>query len=206
MTLGEKIYHLRKEHNMSQGGLASVLEVSRQSVSKWETDSSIPELGKLIQISEVFSITLDELIRGNEQEEIKSEQENSDLHVENSSLHTRKIIGFIFLSIGILILLLLSFLGDLFGALTLSLPLLVCAVICLMVDKHTALWCFWALYSMIYAFIRYATGIRSWWIFTKWIYRSGMEIHAMIAWAMSLVLIGLIIVSGRLIYKAMSSK
>ena len=206
MTLGEKIYELRKERNMSQGGLAEVLKVSRQSVSKWETDSSIPELGKLIQISEVFGITLDELVQKKGNEEIENEQLKSDAYDVRSSLSTRKIIGFIFLTIGLLTLLLLALFGDLLIALTFSLPLLVCAVICLLVEQHTVLWCLWALYIMVYAFIRYATGIRAWWIFNKWVYRSGMEIHAMIAWAISLALAGLIIATGRLVYRAKSSK
>ena len=110
MTLGEKIYELRKERNMSQGGLAEVLKVSRQSVSKWETDSSIPELGKLIQISEVFGITLDELVQKKGNEEIENEQLKSDAYDVRSSLSTRKIIGFIFLTIGLLTLLLLALL------------------------------------------------------------------------------------------------
>jgi transcriptional regulator with XRE-family HTH domain len=75
--------------------------LSRQSVSKWETDTSIPELGKLIQISEVFGISLDELVRGKEEEEMKNEQLNSDTYDVRSSLSTRKIIGFIFLTIGL---------------------------------------------------------------------------------------------------------
>lgn len=62
MTLGEKISALRKQHEMSQGDLAEKMNVSRQSISKWETDTSVPELDKLIQLSEVFHITLDELV------------------------------------------------------------------------------------------------------------------------------------------------
>jgi len=55
---------------MSQGDLANALEVSRQSVSKWETNTSVPELNKLVRMSEVFNISLDELIRGTKPEEI----------------------------------------------------------------------------------------------------------------------------------------
>ena len=44
MTLGQNIARLRAQKNLSQGDLADALEVSRQSVSKWETDASIPEL------------------------------------------------------------------------------------------------------------------------------------------------------------------
>ena len=53
MTLGEKISALRNQHEMSQGDLAEKMNVSRQSISKWETDTSVPELEKLIQLSEV---------------------------------------------------------------------------------------------------------------------------------------------------------
>ena len=62
MTLGEKIYKLRNERNLSQADLAEALDVSRQSISKWETDASVPELDKLVKMSVFFSVSLDELI------------------------------------------------------------------------------------------------------------------------------------------------
>ena len=62
MNLGENIYHLRKEKNLSQDELAAALEVSRQSVSKWENNSAVPELEKLVKMSELFGVTLDELV------------------------------------------------------------------------------------------------------------------------------------------------
>lgn len=64
MNIGERIYELRQMHNMSQGDLADALDVSRQSISKWENNSATPELGKLVQICEYFEISLDELVRG----------------------------------------------------------------------------------------------------------------------------------------------
>ena len=51
MTLGEKIARLRARQGMSQGTLAEELGVSRQSVSKWETDASVPELDKLVKLA-----------------------------------------------------------------------------------------------------------------------------------------------------------
>ena len=66
MTLGENIVRLRTNKNWSQSDLAEALEVSRQSVSKWETDTSIPELDKLLKLSELFGVTLDELVNGEE--------------------------------------------------------------------------------------------------------------------------------------------
>ena len=69
MSLGERIYKLRTEKNLSQGELADALEVSRQSISKWETNGSVPELDKLVKLSEIFDISLDELITGKEKAE-----------------------------------------------------------------------------------------------------------------------------------------
>ena len=63
MTLGEKIRSLRKENDYSQEDLAEILDVSRQAVSKWESDKGIPELDKLVQISNTFGVTLDYLIK-----------------------------------------------------------------------------------------------------------------------------------------------
>ena len=64
MSLGENINRLRREKLMSQIDLADALDVSRQSVSKWESDSSTPELEKLLAMSELFGVSLDELIKG----------------------------------------------------------------------------------------------------------------------------------------------
>ena len=62
MSLGERIYKLRTEKGMSQGDLSDALEVSRQSISKWETNGSVPELDKLVKLSEIFGVSLDELV------------------------------------------------------------------------------------------------------------------------------------------------
>jgi transcriptional regulator with XRE-family HTH domain len=64
MNLGQTIYRLRMERNMSQGDLADALDVSRQSVSKWENNSATPELEKVIHMAQIFDITIDELVTG----------------------------------------------------------------------------------------------------------------------------------------------
>ena len=62
MTLGNKITTYRKQHLWSQEDLAEQLGVSRQSVSKWESGASVPELDKIILLAKVFGITTDELL------------------------------------------------------------------------------------------------------------------------------------------------
>lgn len=63
MTLPEKILELRTARGLSQGELADRLEVSRQSVSKWETGQSVPDLDKIIRLADLFGVTVDELVR-----------------------------------------------------------------------------------------------------------------------------------------------
>ena len=68
MNLSEKILRLRTARGMSQGDLAEQLEVSRQSVSKWETGQSTPDLDKIIKLADLFGVTTDYLVRERENE------------------------------------------------------------------------------------------------------------------------------------------
>ncbi|MGO0907573.1 helix-turn-helix domain-containing protein [Clostridioides difficile] len=65
MTLGEKIVKLRKEYNYSQELLAERLDVSRQTISKWELDQAKPDLENIKNISNLFNTTYDYLIDEN---------------------------------------------------------------------------------------------------------------------------------------------
>lgn len=65
MTTGEKIATLRKTHNYTQENLAEILKVSRQSISKWESDLSFPETDKLIKLSGLFDCSVDYLLKEN---------------------------------------------------------------------------------------------------------------------------------------------
>ena len=63
MTLGEKIAKQRKELNYTQEQLADVLGVSRQSISKWESDIAYPETDKLIELGKLFDCSMDYLLK-----------------------------------------------------------------------------------------------------------------------------------------------
>ncbi|MFA9464199.1 MAG: helix-turn-helix domain-containing protein [Velocimicrobium sp.] len=63
MQICDKLLQLRKEKGYSQEQLANILHVSRQAVSKWEAGNAIPELEKLISLSDIYQITLDYLVR-----------------------------------------------------------------------------------------------------------------------------------------------
>ena len=63
MKFGEKLQKLRKEKGMSQEELAARLHVSRQAVSKWENDQGYPETEKMLMIGNIFSVTMDYLLK-----------------------------------------------------------------------------------------------------------------------------------------------
>lgn len=112
MDLGENIYRLRKEKGLSQDALAEALEVSRQSVSKWENNASVPELEKLVKMSEIFGVTLDELVGRDIPSKdafIPGKDTNSPIQqviIQNHfrPVSARSIIGIILICIGLLIL------------------------------------------------------------------------------------------------------
>ncbi|MBP3708703.1 MAG: helix-turn-helix transcriptional regulator [Clostridia bacterium] len=73
MNIGEKLFELRKEKNLSQEEVAEKLNVTRQTVSKWETNQSTPDFDKIIPLCELFEISTEELLTGNKQEKINEE-------------------------------------------------------------------------------------------------------------------------------------
>lgn len=142
MTLGEKICQLRTQAGLSQEDLAEKTGVSRQSVSKWETDASTPELEKLIQLSKIFEITLDSLVRNEPQETAKPETPPVEIPQHGSGFFTpARIVGTILFAAALLgILLSLIFPGAPTGlVLILCGYLLICGLLCITVRKHPGL-------------------------------------------------------------------
>lgn len=64
MTIADRIQSLRKQKGMSQEELADKIGVSRQAVSKWESEQSTPDLDKVVIMSELFEVTTDYLLKG----------------------------------------------------------------------------------------------------------------------------------------------
>lgn len=78
MKFYEKIYNLRKKSGMSQESLGEKIGVSRQSVSKWETGESVPEIDKILLLSKIFSVSTDYLLN-DEMDEMKPKVQNTPL-------------------------------------------------------------------------------------------------------------------------------
>lgn len=90
MSLGENLVFLRKKQNMTQEELAEKLSVSRQSISKWESDTSYPEMDKLVQVCNLFECSMDTLLRGDVENNYEEAGSKYDAHM---NLFSRQITG-----------------------------------------------------------------------------------------------------------------
>lgn len=164
MTLGENITRLRAARGLSQGTLAEALDVSRQSVSKWETDASVPELDKLMKLAGLFGVTLDELVTGEAPAAASApEPEPRVIVVERERpRETRKTVGAVLLGGAFLVVLLFALLwGDPWVGALPAIPLVLCGIIFLAVRRHPGLVCAWVAGCVMDVYLRLATGV-SW--------------------------------------------
>lgn len=79
MELYENLTALRKKRGMSQEQLANEMGVSRQAISKWESGSSMPEISKLIELSEFYGVSVDFLLKGSDRKDTNMNGELRDL-------------------------------------------------------------------------------------------------------------------------------
>ena len=206
MTLGEKISKLRTTNKMSQGDLAEKLNVSRQSISKWETNASVPELDKLIQLCDLFGISLDELVRSDNLE--AGDDREEDVHppppqqaqiVIQHSLTTQKIVGFILLALGLLCCLLALFAGS--GLLIIGGYIIFCSILCLLIKRYAGLVIGWITMIQAIVLTPYFTGVRMFSVFNPGYYRYGLGINQIISIVMWLMVAVLIFFTARAIWK-----
>ena len=162
MSLHVTIYQLRTARNMSQLELAEALEVSRQSISKWETGAAVPELDKLVKLSDVFGITLDELVRGAaEPGEPKEEKENVSqptVIIERKGMEPHRIVALALLCTSLVLMVLLAGFGGGRVALVAGLPLVSVSAIFSILPRRHLLWGFWVLWTLALVTGRIVTG------------------------------------------------
>lgn len=167
MTFGEKLSKLRKENNYTQEQLADILSVSRQSVSKWESNMAYPETDKLICLARLFECSTDYLLKeecdskGGENDKVIDE-ENSSVKGDNPTRH-QKIIGYILLAVslvaGILVPILAESTEELYVPLPFILSALVCSLICLFAKNRAGYWCVWAIVAPITLLLPHIVGL-----------------------------------------------
>lgn len=103
MSFSENLVNLRKERKMSQEQLADMLDVTRQTVYKWESEQSYPEMNKLIEICEIFNVSLDDIVKNtiNTDERIKKAADKEE-YLANSKKNTIQTgIGVVIILLGV---------------------------------------------------------------------------------------------------------
>ena len=78
MNFNEKLINLRKSKGMSQEELGAELKVSRQTISKWESCQSYPDFQRLVLLSDYFGLTLDELVKDIDVQEVREKNLNNE--------------------------------------------------------------------------------------------------------------------------------
>ena len=91
MKFNEKLIQLRKEKGLSQEELGEKLNVARQTISKWELGETTPEMDKLVQISEIFDISLDNVIK--DKQEVKTENNTNTQKLPGIIITILKVCG-----------------------------------------------------------------------------------------------------------------
>ena len=194
MNLGEKISKYRNEKSLSQDDLARILDVSKQSISDWENNKVVPELSKLIKMSELFQVTIDVLVKENSTKDMDSHNKTQaileELHI---TIATRKISGTILLSLGYITFLIITMklgISNFVFSCLLSSPLIICGIICFSFKNHLLLWCSWGVFFSIDVYLRFGTGLNWKVIFNtyRWTY-SMNYMRLAIGWIQFLVLL-----------------
>lgn len=90
MEFSERLLTLRKGMDLTQEQLAEKINVSRQSVSKWESGQAVPELEKIVALSEVFDITIDYLLKPSEIDELSVKTEMLEKQQQQILIRERK--------------------------------------------------------------------------------------------------------------------
>lgn len=193
--LGERINKYRTERGLSQLELSEQLEVSRQSISKWETDVAVPELSKLVKMAEIFGVSLDELVLGRaaENEEIKEEKEEAPAPAREEKPYSRikAGMGFMFLGVGILLsFLVLLLASDILSALVIFIPFGLSALFCLRQFRHAALWCSISFFFTFEWYLYVASGARWDKVFSAMLYTDRVnQWMPLISWALFAALV-----------------
>lgn len=84
MTIGEKLLDLRKSKQLSQEEVAEKLNVTRQTISKWETDQSMPDFDKIVPLCKLYEISADELLTGKKSERSEKDKKEEGKIINNN--------------------------------------------------------------------------------------------------------------------------
>ena len=112
MTFGENLQFLRKRGGLTQEDLAEKMEVSRQSVSKWESNAAYPEMDAILRLCDLFAVDMDTLLRGDVQAAMAEDTAGYDRHMNAFAKAIAGGVGLILLGVTLLVTLLTGLTAD----------------------------------------------------------------------------------------------
>ena len=204
--------HLQWDHKRKHS-----LRVRIKETLLWELGEAKPDTDNIIQLSRMFAVSIDYLLLDDIDIDQRSEHPripaNPDeinpqapnipasvhIHIQAAKRTLRRIIGGMFLGVGLLGIILLAIFAGLQTALLIGIPLLVCGAICVTIKRHLALWLGWALFGMIYIFTAAMTGSGLQWIFRA--LRGGKTTFSILAYGLILAAVVLTAATVYAIYK-----
>lgn len=180
---GERIYELRNKNNMSQGDLADRLEVSRQTVSKWENSMCKPEADKLIQLSEIFNVSIDYILKGEQTQTdpVYVYVKDTDGETKTNEQVVRKYVGIVLAIVfAVLSLLSILFRGGVLTVIPASVMLL--GILLAKNVKHPYLITFWVVFVVIVAYLPFISSVPFFNVFNPIIYTEGYTEHFLLVY------------------------
>ena len=162
MPLSEKILSLRTGLGLSQEELAGKLEVSRQSVSKWETGQSVPDLDKLIKLADLFGVSVDQLVREGERPQPPEPSQPQVVYVKEKRSLTGTQTAGVCLEIAGLALDLLGLVGEQALLVVIGTVLILLGLPLLLAKRHPWLLFGWLAVGLSLVFFNPYTSVAPW--------------------------------------------
>lgn len=103
MSFGGNLQYLRKAYDMTQEALAEQMEVSRQTVSRWESDSVFPEMDKVVRLCELFHVNMDDLLRGSVEDACANDLDEYDRAYNRFSKLIALATGLVLLGVAVIV-------------------------------------------------------------------------------------------------------
>lgn len=194
-NFGERIYKLRNSNNLSQGDLADRLNVSRQTVSKWENGMCMPETEKLVQLSEIFKVSTDYILKGeegtNEPIYIYLKEDNANQSKVSEKI-VRKYVGIVLAVLFSVLAFIMIITGGYIAAIIPGAVVLLGVLLATNV-KHPWLITFWVTYIVLITVLHFISAITPLMIFDPIIYTPGYTYHLLWGYGIWIVLLILIV-------------
>ena len=206
LNLGERLYELRTKNNMSQGDLAERLDVSRQTISKWENNMCLPEAEKLVMLSEIFSVSADYILKGAEYQKeaepvyIYVKENEGENTAESKEKTTRKYVG-LTLAIVFGLITVIFLLLSVAGFWILAIPTGIATLIGIFIYKdmkHPWFVVSWIAFLICIPVLFFCTAINPTLIFNPDVYRKEFIVHLLFSYGFWSVLIALVMWSVKI--------